>query len=85
MIGEFSSRAAFLFPGGFQLSADRLVSEGQQPDPPHLALPAKKQRDPFNTASSSSGRTMNGKRKPLQTGRSRKELEKRFPALRRGP
>lgn len=41
-----------------------------------------KERDPFATGRSS-GKTMNGKRKPLRTGPSRKELESRYPALRR--
>lgn len=44
----------------------------------------QKERNPFKTATQSSGRMMNGKKKPLQTGLDRKQLESKYPALRRG-
>lgn len=49
------------------------------------AEPPEKETDPFKTATGrSSGRVMNGKKKPLNTGLSRSALEQKYPALRRG-
>lgn len=47
------------------------------------ADPPEKETDPFKTGGRSSGRVMNGKRKPLNADLGRAALEKKYPALRR--
>lgn len=69
---------------GTPVGAEEAVEALAESNPFLLAPTArvKAEPEPF-TSARSSGRMMNGRRKPLVTGPTRAQLEQRFPALRR--